>query len=125
MFFISKCVGEKCYDRGDLDTIDFDKEDIETDDTWHDLDLSSIVGVRIARIDMRCEIQAAEITSEIRLRQKGITNDINISYRRAIASAYPVRDDITVLTNSAGIIQYKLPIGLWTYINLTVKRYIA
>ena len=122
MFFY-KQAGVMCIDRGDVDAVDFDVNDFTKDGAWHDLDLSSIVGARVTRVDMRCDTHAEDGKGTIALKQKGITNDINIGFREALATGYPIYTDITVLTNPNGIIQYKLPALTYYFINLTVKRY--
>jgi len=121
--FFSKYKNERCIDRGDVDAVDFDVNDFTADATWRDLDLSGIVGARVARAVFRCDILTEVGKGTIALKQKGITNDINIGFREALASGYPIYADITVLTNSTGIIQYKLSDLAHTFINLTVKRY--
>lgn len=106
-------------DRGDPTGFDITQATLTMDSAWHDLNLSSIVGSNAALVHLRVVVSDNTIGSRIRFRENGNSNVYNVSTARAQAVNNANDDDIWVVCDSSGIIEYESTAGI-TSIVITV-----
>lgn len=94
------------YDRGDPATLDFDETDLTTDETWRDLDLSSIVpnGARAVVLHVSIVDDAAD--SYLIFRKNGNSNEWNRSRIRTQVANIAFGTDLIVPCDSNRVIEY-------------------
>lgn len=119
MFFL-KGIGLRFVDRGDPDTHDFRVEAFTTDNTWRELNLSSIVPKNAVNVLFGCSVYVSEADAIIRFRKKG--NTYNITARNIL---YPdpnkyVYNTFLLSLGSDRIIEYIATDDTWHTIDLNV-----
>ena len=117
--------GASYTDRGDPAAHDFTLTDFTTDNTWRDLNLSSIISTGVKLVHLLLELQDNSVNSLMQFRQKGRSNTVNSVVINTQISTVYVRGYFWLLCDADGIIQYKgNPISM-TYINVSVRGWIA
>ena len=76
--FFSRPAGVKYVDRGDPANFDFDTGAFTDDNTWRELDLSSIIGVGVKTVHLRVRFASDSSGVSLAFRKKGNTNIKNI-----------------------------------------------
>ena len=108
-------------DRGDPSDWDFDEGDLTTDDTWRDLDLSSIVPAGARFVIIGGYIVDDAVGSAILFRENGNSNE----YNRGGMSTQVINTgkglNITVACDSSRIIEYKASNVTFTGIKIVVR----
>jgi len=107
-------------DRGDPVNADWTAVDINGDNNWHDLDVSSIVPDGTTAIVLRCALDTGVVSRLIRFRKKGNVGWPNVAECRVV---YPNRIhhyDKVIACDENRFIQYKCNSNTWTVLNLTV-----
>jgi len=122
--FFNKAVsagGSQYVDRGDPDTgWDFALGDLTTDDTWNDLDLSSIVPAGAVAVNLAIQINDDISDSSIHFRKNGNINaDTIISSRTQVASII-LEKSFIVGCDTDRIVEYNANAVTWVTINIMV-----
>jgi len=108
-------------DRGDPAAFDYAKEDITTDATWRDLDLSAIVPAGAKAILLKTQLQSANPGDKIQYRKKGNSNEINTCGCEALrANVIRTRLGLTAI-DANRVIQYNADDISWTTLNIVVR----
>ena len=103
---INQTTGETFTDRGDPASVDFDENDLTMDNTWNDLDLSSIIDSGASLVLLRVYYdKATEATLEFR--ENGNSNTANASRLMTIGEQRYGYGDCFVVPDSSGVIEYK------------------
>ena len=115
--------GESWTDRGDEAGWDFLQSDLTTDNTWRDMDLSSIIGTNQATVFLRVSITET-VGRSIQFRENGNTTTVNASVCVVPVSSQNIQYDINVRTDTSGIIEYKASNVAWSQIAISAKGWI-
>jgi hypothetical protein len=108
-------VGESYADRGDPSSVDFSiGSGLTADDTWRDLDLSSIVAAGGAGklVHLRCRILDNAAETPMMLRKKGNSNAINAAKAVTAISGDSLYFDAWVMMDSSRVVQYNIDSGM-------------
>lgn len=124
MFFSRAAAGMKFVSRGDPDSWDFTKIDFTLDWAWHELDLSSIVGVGERLVLIRLELRTTPPDRECQFRTRGITGDYNIIKRRTVLDNVVCYCNIWLRPDISGIVEYKFEAETWASIYIAVKGWL-
>lgn len=108
-------------DRGDPAAFDFDKTDLITDGTWHDLDLSTIVPAGAKAILASILINDELIERSLMFRKKGNVNIFNRSLIYTQVSNIYNSLDLVIPVDADRKIQYRGEAIVWVAIYVTVK----
>lgn len=108
-------------DRGDPSVVDFDKNDLTTDNTWRDLDLSAIIPSTCRAVLLEVDIEAAHADKEIVFRSDGNTNNINHTGAVTKVNNKDQHKTCIVATGANGIIEYKATDATWTTIDIVAR----
>lgn len=109
-------------DRGDPAAFDFAVGDLTTDDTWRDLDLSSIISNSLAKaVVLFVSISDGVANSRIQFRKKGNSNVIARSSIRTQIANIVIDADLVVSCNTSQVIQYRASNLTFTTANIVVK----
>lgn len=110
----------KYVDRGDPENYDFVKEDLITDQTWHDLDLSSIVPAGIRLVHLRIRLATPSLAG-FQFRRKGNTNAVNAAVvKTQVANVYYYKD-VIIPCGLDRIVQYLANNVPWTTLDIAVR----
>jgi len=108
-------------DRGDPAAYDYDKEDLEIDGAWHDLNLAALVPAGAKAVLLKTRLQSADPGDSIRYRQNGNTNEINVCGCEALrANVIRTRLGITAIDTNR-VIEYNADDITWTLLDITVR----
>ncbi|MBA7646730.1 hypothetical protein ES703_54496 [subsurface metagenome] len=94
-------------DRGDPADYDFAVGDFITDNTWRDLDLSSVVPAGAKAVLFRIQIKDNVTSSQMEFREKGNSNTINATKLRTVVANLYHDVDWIVACDSNRKIQYR------------------
>lgn len=115
------CLDNRFVDRGDPASSDFEVGDLTTDDTWRDLDLSSIVESNAVVVLLYLKVQDNDATgSYIFFRKNGNSNPHAISGVRVQTAGIGNDNTCTVACDSSQVIEYLAANVTWTTIRITV-----
>lgn len=108
-------------DRGDPDAWDFTEADLIMDNTWRELDLSSIVPAGASAVSLNVRGRHADLAKELLFAEKGNINFHNsVGIRTVVGSLYHYADLIVKL-DSNRCIQYKAMAPNWTNISICIR----
>ena len=97
-------------DRGNPTAYDYNetgsKAVLNTDETWHDLDLSAIVPAGAKAVLIRLETCDDELGSEFKLRKKGNSNEYNIVNTNTMVASAKHPWTVVVACDSNRVVQY-------------------
>lgn len=116
--------GQQFYDRGDPAAADWTQATLTEDNTWRDLDLSSIIPAGTAMVLFRVAIQDGGIGNTFMLRKNGLTNDVNAARMRVIVTGQKAWFDVLVAPDSSRVVEY-LGQDTFDVISLTVAGWWA
>jgi hypothetical protein len=103
---------------------DFSVGNFTADGQWHDLDLSSIVGVGRRLVLLCCVLSDDQISMAMQFRTKGNSNAYNVGmFNNQIANA-AAYGNVIVLTDTSGVIQYYLTSNTYTAIYVRVRGWV-
>lgn len=112
-------------DRGDPSAWDFEETDLTTDNTWRDLDLSSIVPSGARFVLLGGYVVDNAVGSDIQFRKNGNSND----YHRVGATTQVIDVgigiDCVVPCDSSRVIEYKATNVTWSQIKILVKGWFS
>ena len=108
-------------DRGDPANNDFDENDLTTDGTWNDLDLSSIVSAGAKVVLLSVQISDDAVSSKLSFRKNGNSNVANISIIRTQVANVVRSTDLVVPCDSNRVIEYNGDNLAFAAILITVK----
>lgn len=110
-------------DRGDLASIDWEIGDLTIDGAWHDLDLSGIVGANAALVCIRLLLDTSAAGKKGLFRTNGNSNSINVGqgYTAVLSKSFP--QDMWVVTDAAGKIEYNFTADLAGIVRLSVAHW--
>ena len=111
-------------DRGDPSSVDIDKDDLTLDQTWNEIDLSSIVPVGAVTVHLRIIINAATLDCYLRLRKKGNTSEHNAANCYIPVANKIIAFDKWVCCDSDRIIEYWGHAITWATLDITVAGWI-
>ena len=109
------------HDRGDLAIYDYGIGDLTKDDAWHDLDLSSFIGLGKKLVLLRSYINSATAGDKLQFRTKGNVNDYNISRCMTQVANKTCDHNNWIYTDANGVIQYYFDSATWNAINFTLR----
>lgn len=98
-------------DRGDVSAYDFYIEDFIVDNTWHGLDLSTIVPPTARAVLLAVEIADDNIDGWFQLAKYGHTGGNNISHGQLQVANHGLHYDAVVQCGPDGMLQYRA----WSY----------
>lgn len=108
-------------DRGDPATADFAVGDLVTDNTWNDLDLSSIVTDSNAKaVLLFIDVKDDVADSAIRFRKNGNSNEVAVSVARTQIVDQTLQFNLTVSMDASQVIEYNGDNLTFSTINITV-----
>jgi len=107
--------------RGDPPSHDFSPGDFIKDDSWHELDLTSIIPADTKAILMRCVILTTSDGPFIRFRTAGNVNTENVSECRTPFANKAYSYDIQVPVANLQKIEYYATAATWSVLFLTIK----
>lgn len=115
--------GQTYVDRGDPSSFDFTVSSLTTDNTWNDLDLSSIVAADGASnlVHLLVAVQDGSTNVGIQFRENGNSNGLNVSICWINTSGQDHYFDVLVLMDASRIIEYKASNTTFTTINIAVR----
>ena len=109
------------FDRGDPSSNDFEVGDLTTDETWNDLDLSSIVPEDAIAVILSVRVQDGQAGNVVKFRKKGNSNTNNsVSIRTQVADVN-IDQQVTVFCDTSRVIQYYGTNTTFTTINIVVS----
>ena len=118
--------GMQYIDRGDLAIADFGTGSFTVDGAYHDLDLSSIIPAGTVLALASVLLKNSSAGKQITFRQKGFTNEVNISRRYSFLAAVAQGYDLWLRPDVNGIIEYKVQdSGIWNTISLSVRGWLV
>jgi len=106
--------------RGDAAGADWDETTLITDNTWRDLDCSSVVPADAKAILFRVLMVDNAADSTFRLRKNGYTNAVNISRTVTQVANQVVCADMIVECDSDRIVEFSAEDVTWVSIDLTI-----
>lgn len=108
-------------DRGDPSTGDYVVGNFTSDNTWRNLDLSSIVPVGAKAVLLRITIQGDVAGKALQFRKNGNSNTSNSVIARTIVANGTITYDFTVACDSGRVVEYLGSDGItWSKQNVTV-----
>lgn len=110
-------------DRGDPSTPDFQLGDLNGDNTWHDLDLSSIVPANTDAVLFRVSLQSSSSLRVLSLRTKGNTGWPNVAYCNTQNLNDPISFDKQLFLDDTRKIQYRFNSTYMDFIQITVAAW--
>lgn len=119
--------GGEFVDRGDPSGVDFAVGDLTADDTFRDLDLSSIVPSRAKAVILKTQMANTAAGQVLSFKTKGNSNSVNtFSCRTQVASVIIDNDGIVALNTITDdrTILYKATNSTWGTINITIKGWL-
>ena len=108
-------------DRGDAAGDDWDETTLTTDETWNDLDCSSVVPANAKAILFEVVIEDNTVDAQFILRENGNSNTINIDGAITQVANVRVINNIIVACDSNRIVEYYGSAIAWTRIDLTIR----
>ena len=121
--FFTRPAGHKFVDRGDPVDVDFDKNDLTTDNTWNELDLSSIVPISAVSVIFHVVAKQATFGNVIMFRKKGNTNDTNLGALYVQVAAVYVSTEVTIPLAGDAIIEYNASDVVWDTLNINIRAW--
>lgn len=112
--------GDKFVDGGDPDSADFGVGDFTTDDTWNDLDLSSIIPVGTKMVLLSVLARCATNNAFIEFRKNGNSHAYALAPLVAITANLYVGGVLPVAVDDNLKIEYLMTNFSWHTINVTV-----
>lgn len=109
--------------RGDPMYPDWQAADLTGDNTWRDLDLSSMVPVGTKSILLRITMEASSSVRTLSFRKKNNINWPNVAYCVLYAANRAHTYDKTVAVSSNRKIQYKLSSQVWITLQITLAAW--
>lgn len=111
-------------DRGDVGAWDYRVGDFDVDYNWHDMDLSSIVGVGARLVLIRITLKDAPAEQQLKFRTKGYTGDFNNVWATTIYGDNEFDHNFWILTDASGVIQYSTWGVTYTKIDFVVRGWL-
>ena len=108
------------FDRGDPASADFAVGDLTTDNTWNDLDLSSIAPEDTIAVILRVSIDDDSATSRINFRKNGNSDIIASPTARMQVAGIPVDHEVIVFCDTSRVIEYRGTNTTFSTIDITV-----
>lgn len=118
--FFSRRAGHKFIDRGDPDSPDWETGAFTTDNTWRDLDCSSIVPANAKAIVFAGYITDDAVNSQFMMRKKGCTNLYTIRYVVSQVINKTMAFSWLMACDNNRVVQYKATAVTFSYIQLNV-----
>ena len=115
--------GHRVVDRGDPAAYDYTAGTLTTNNAWHDLDLSSIIGKNAVGVLLAVVIKSPTINALVSFRKKGNSNIINIASQYIHIVNQLIVSEFFVSVVNNGTIQYKAWDVTWTNLDIVVKAY--
>lgn len=112
--------GDRFTNRGEISAYDFDENNIIADDTYHDLDLSSIVPKGNIPILIQFSISYQSGNKYLKIRKKGFTTDYEAFVVRNSGDNYDARGIFIVECNADRIIECNLSPATNKWVGLIV-----
>jgi len=113
---------QKSYtNRGDPSSFDFLKGDLTLDESYYDLDISSIIGSGIKAVHLRILVISSTANAILCFRKKGQTNAYNTGCTRPQVNFVPFEADIVCACDENGKIQYAGTGGVFSYIGILIR----
>jgi len=120
MFFL-RPAGTQFVDRGELGTFDYTIGDFISDEAYHDLNLSGIVGAGERLVMIQVQAAAIVAGATVFFITKGHTLYNNRAGLIIPSDMAPEEQTMWIKTNESGIIQYMLFNTTWLYCNVTIR----
>lgn len=108
-------------DRGDPASVDFDEGDLTTDNTWNDLDLSSIINnSRAKAVVLRLVVEDDAVASIFSVRKNGNSNSVAIPSLRTQVANVATDGMLIVACDTSQVIEYRASNLAWVSIGIVV-----
>lgn len=117
-------MGHVTVNRGDPSVADFTLTTLTTDETWREMDLSSIVPANAQFVILHVNIRDNAAGKRIDFRKKGNVNDKNISRLRTQSANISNSGDFEVPLDSNRKIEYWASNASFLKLNIVVKGWI-
>lgn len=118
-------VGHRYVYRGDPAADDFDKDDLTTDGTWRDLDLSGIVPAGAVAVDLTFYVREDLGTGHgMTFRKNGQTNTPNIIGVETFLAAKYFRGNGVVACDTNRVIEYYVSSTTWHTISIVISGWV-
>lgn len=122
--FFSRPAGLRMTSRGDPTEWDKAVGDFTIDSSYHDWDLSSIIGKGTGIVRIRGQLKNGTALGLVKLRKNGNSNELNICSRTLLVVNENNEFDFTVENDANGIIEYNISSGgAWVTCNMLVVRW--
>jgi len=107
-------------DRGDPSSPDWDTGDLTTDNSWHDIDCSSIVSSDATAIIFNVYIKDDATNSYIQLRKNGNSNDNAVNTLRTQVANQGIDGLFCIPCDSNQVVEYRSTNTTFTSIQITI-----
>jgi len=97
---------DRFVDRGDPTAVDWNRDSLSANDTWAELDLSSIVPAGATLVLLRVSIYPTGVGKELRFRKNGNANAINFTRVAGLVATELHSQDMFVKTDSNRVVEY-------------------
>jgi hypothetical protein len=94
------------FDRGDPSSPDWEETDLTTDETWNDLDCSSIVPEDAIAIILYVKIRHSGANKILKFRKNGNSNEYNIMHLKTQVADITTQQQGIVFCDSDRVIEY-------------------
>lgn len=119
--FSNRPPGARHFERGDIDSNDFEVGDLTKDGVWRDLDLSSIIPVNTKLVILKVMGVTSNNSGSVLFKTKGYSNIINRAGLEIVTVNKQYRCEIALRPSAAGLLQYYvLSSATYTSIDIAV-----
>jgi hypothetical protein len=108
------------FDRGDPSSVDFAVGDLTTDETWNDLDCSSVVPEDAIAIIFKVSIRDGAINSTFKIRENGNSNIVNTAGLRTQVANQSISAQWIIPCDTSRVVEYWGTDLTFTSISITI-----
>ena len=123
--FFSRPAGHKFVDRGDPSELDFTLANFTLDDTWRELDLSSIIPIGTIAVFISLVVQNTDLGKLFSLRKAGNNFAYNIGGIIIHVANTPIKAELSIDCSVDRKIEYYGSAVGWGQIDIIVKRFVV
>lgn len=103
---VNLALGDTYVDRGASEAWDFSLVDLTCDNTWRELDLSSIVPAGAKEVKIRLRLRATAIDEYVIFRQNGVITIYNIAAQRTVVANVVHDVNVEVSCDTNRVVEY-------------------
>lgn len=124
MFFLRGAKGVDFVNRGNFATADFTIGDFTKDNTWRELDLTSVIPAGCKCVLVRGYMQGTTTNLLAAFRTAGNADIGNAAHLFTFEANKRTEDDIWLIPNDIGVIEYKIPSTVDTALSLYIRGWL-